>query len=75
GKKELVEEKSRATKEHTLKKKKSLLGRSIEKRPKSVDSRESFGDFEIDTIVGKRNGHESVVLTLIERKTRFEIMR
>lgn len=25
--------------------------------------------------MGKRNGHESVVLTLIERKTRFEIMR
>jgi IS30 family transposase len=72
---DLVEKSTRPTKQHTSKKHKRLLGRSIEKRPKSVDSRESFGDFEIDTIVGKRNGHESVVLTLIERKTRFEIMR
>lgn len=72
---DLVEKSNRPTKRHISKKHKRLLGRSIEERPNSVDKRESFGDFEIDTIVGKRNGHESVVLTLTERKTRFEIMR
>lgn len=72
---DLVEKSKRATKHHVSRKHKRILGRSIQQRPDSVDSGEDFGDFEIDTIVGKRNGHESVVLTLIERKTRFEIMR
>ena len=53
----------------------TTLYKYIEEHPNCVDKRESFGDFEIDTIVGKRNGHESVVLTLIERRTRFEIVR
>jgi len=34
-----------------------------------------FGHFEIDTIVGKRDGKESVIMTLIERQTRFQIIR
>ena len=72
---DLTDKMNRSTKLHVSKKHKRLLGRSIEERPESVDLREDFGDFEIDTIVGKRNGHESVVLTLIERKSRFEIMR
>ncbi|WP_418287572.1 IS30 family transposase [Loigolactobacillus backii] len=29
----------------------------------------------MDTIVGKRNGKESVILTLIERKTRCQLLR
>ncbi|MCS6105598.1 IS30 family transposase, partial [Clostridium botulinum] len=72
---DLTDKMNRPTMLHVSKKHKRILGRSIEKRPESVDLREDFGDFEIDTIVGKRNGHESVVLTLIERKSRFEIMR
>jgi len=28
----------------------------------------------MDTIVGKRNGKESVILTLIERKTRCQLL-
>lgn len=72
---DLTEKSTRTTKRHVSKKHKRLLGRSIEERPDSIDKRGVFGDFEIDTIVGKRNGKESVVLTLIERKTRFEIIR
>jgi IS30 family transposase len=34
-----------------------------------------FEHLEIDTVVGKRNGRESVALTLIERMIRFEIMK
>ncbi len=52
-----------------------LTGRSIDDRPKRVDSRREFGNFELDTIVGKRNGQESVLMTLIERKTRFQFVR
>ncbi|MCW3779551.1 hypothetical protein OM945_11830 [Levilactobacillus namurensis] len=40
-----------------------------------ANTRHEFGHFEIDTVVGKCNGHESVVLTLIERQTRMAILR
>lgn len=40
---------------------------SIEQRPDIVDTRKRFGDFEIDTIIGK--GHRGAILTINERKT------
>ena len=46
-----------------------LFGMSIEERPKVVNSREEFGHWEIDTVVGK-NDSCSVLLTLDERLTR-----
>ena len=45
------------------------LGESIELRPKSVEDREEFGHWEIDTVIGKSEADE-VLLTLDERKTR-----
>lgn len=56
-------------------KNRKVLGKSIEERPTSVETREEFGHFEIDTVIGKRNGSETALLTLTERKTRFEIIR
>ncbi len=52
-----------------------LKGCSINDRPKRVDNRRGFGNFELDTVVGKRNGQESVLMTLIERKTHFQFVR
>jgi len=75
---DLLEKTSRRVKrEHraNTKYKRQLAGRSIDERPKRVDSRREFGHFELDTIVGKRNGQESVIMTLIERKSRFQFMR
>ncbi|AYM04040.1 IS30 family transposase [Levilactobacillus brevis] len=74
---DLAEKLSRRPPKHvtTVHKYRRLLGQSIEERPAEVDSRETFGHFEIDTIVGKRDGQESVILTLIERQTRFQIIR
>ena len=40
-----------------------------------MDSRREFGHFELDTVVGKRGGQESVIMTFIERKSRFQFMR
>lgn len=60
---------------NTQTKRNILLGKSIEERPKEVEDREEFGHWEIDTVVGKRQGQHSVLLTLTERKTRFEIVR
>lgn len=41
--------------------------KDISERPKIVDSRKRWGDFEIDTVVGK--GREGVILTINERST------
>ena len=49
---------------------KRILGRSIEERPAYIDDRQESGHWEADTVVGKRAGKESVILTLLERKTR-----
>lgn len=39
----------------------------IEKRPKIVEKRERFGDFEIDTIIGK--DHKGAIVTINDRAT------
>lgn len=44
--------------------------KSIEERPLSVLSREEFGHWEGDTVVGKQ-GETGAFLTLVERKSRF----
>jgi len=46
---------------------------SIEKRPVIVEQRQRLGDWEVDTIVGKR--HQQAIVTLIERKSRFALLR
>ena len=45
------------------------LGKSIEIRPEIVETREMFGDYEIDLIVSGKN-LKGALLTIIERKTR-----
>src|SRR5690625_4399849 len=51
-----------------------VLGPSIKERPEEIESREHFGHWEIDTMLGARDKDDPVLLTLVERKTRFEIM-
>ena len=46
---------------------------SIERRPENVNNRTEFGHFELDTVIGKRKGIHSCLLTMTECKTRFEI--
>lgn len=49
-------------------------GTSIEERPFKPDDRSEFGHWEGDTIVGGRNiPNSGAVLTLVERKTRFQL--
>lgn len=47
------------------------LGRSIEQRPMMINQRNRIGDFELDTVVGPRGHSKAVLLTLIDRKSRF----
>lgn len=41
----------------------------------TIETRDHFGHWEIDTVVGRRKGKEEVLLTLVERKTRHIIIR
>ena len=54
-------------------KNKRMLGRSIAERPAVVDEHEELGHWEADTVVGKRQGKESVVFTMVERITNHYI--
>jgi IS30 family transposase len=52
---------------------KRLYGKSISERPDSIEKREEFGHWEIDTVLGKRSS-DNVLLTLTERKTRYHLL-
>lgn len=47
--------------------------RSISNRPEEIKSRTTFGHWEIDLMIGKNKKEEPVLLTLVERKTRYLI--
>lgn len=49
-------------------------GTSISEREVTVETREEYGHWEMDTVVGKK-GTKEVLLVLTERKTRHEIIR
>jgi IS30 family transposase len=46
---------------------------SIDERPAIVDTKKRIGDWEIDTIIGKK--HKGALLTLVERKSKFTLIR
>ncbi len=47
---------------------------SINKRPEEINKRLVFGHFELDTVIGTNKGKHECLMTLTERKTRFEII-
>ena len=52
----------------------SKLPYSIDNRPDEIENRLIFGNFELDTVLGKKRGKHECLMTLTERKTRFEII-
>lgn len=46
---------------------------SIEERPPIVDTRKRIGDWEIDTIIGKK--HKGALISIVERKSKFTLIR
>ncbi|WP_300351031.1 IS30 family transposase, partial [Clostridium sp.] len=40
----------------------------------SIESREEFGHWEIDCVLGEKSNIDNVLLTLVERKTRYAII-
>jgi len=45
---------------------------SIDQRPSIVDARSRLGDWEVDTIIGKR--HKQAIVSLAERKSRLSLI-
>ena len=50
---------------------KRKLGKSISQIPKHIENRKEFGHWEIDTVIGKKTSDQDVLLTIIERKSRY----
>jgi IS30 family transposase len=65
----------RNTKKQRIRINKRNLGRSIDERPTEINNRETFGHWEIDTVIGAKTKDDEVLLTIAERKTRHYIMR
>ena len=49
-------------------------GKSILTRPETINSREEFGHWEGDLVVGPKDGINGAYITLVERMTRFYLM-
>src|SRR5690625_5278040 len=64
----------RSTKSTKSRKHKKILGKSIDERPGSIETRKEFGHWEIDTVEGNKS-NDDALLTLVERKTRHKIIR
>ena len=73
---DLLENLSRNTKKNTKKahRNQRVLGPSIEDCPQEIETRKSFGHWEIDTVIGSQAASDPVLLTLVERKTRYEVI-
>ena len=70
----LPEKLKRKTKKHRVRANKKKLGRSIEERPGEIESREEFGHWECDLVLGSKTRDDQVLLTLAERKSREFLM-
>ena len=51
------------------------LGRSIEERDKSIDTKEELGHWEIDIVIATKSKKDNVLLTIVERNTFNSIHR
>lgn len=52
---------------------KRVLGQSIKECPKEIETRESFGHWVIDTVIGSKEASDPVLLTLVEPKSCYEV--
>lgn len=54
--------------------KRDIAGTSIEDRPEDILTREEFGHWEMDSVIGARGKSKNTLLTIFERKTRQPII-
>ena len=65
--------KTRHTKGHTEKRGKIVVSNELKDRPEEANGRTRVGDWEGDTVLGKRDG--TCLVTLVDRKSRFLLSR
>lgn len=66
----LPEKLRRKPKKRRVRQNKKHLGRSIEERSHEIETREEFGHWECDLVLGAKTRDDEVLLTLAERKSR-----
>lgn len=72
--KDLPDKSKRKRRYRKIKKAKRVsAGTSIEKRPEDIANRQTFGNWEMDCVIGKKKT-KATLLVLTERKTRLEII-
>lgn len=64
-----------SSKHSRVRKNKKILDVSIDERPEQANERAEFEHWEIDTVIGKRQGKNEVLFTLTERMSRKELIR
>lgn len=72
--KDLQEKPKRKRTYRPVKAKRPPKGKSIEHRSEEVNLRNTFGHWELDSLVGKAKGQGESVLVLTERMTRYELI-
>ena len=70
---DLPEKLKRNTKSSNIRKSRKILGKSIEERPETVNSRKEFGHWEIDIVLGIKKDAEPAIMTIVERQTRMSL--
>lgn len=70
---DLPEKLKRNTKSSNARKSRRILGKGIEEHPETVNSREKFGHWEIDSVLGKKKDTEPAIMTIFERQTRMSL--
>ena len=65
--------KTRHTKDHTENRGKIVISNELKDRPYEANDRTRIGDWEGDTVLGKRDG--TCLVTLVDRKSRFLLSR
>lgn len=59
----------RSTRKTRERRHKRKLGHSIDLRDKSIETREEFGHWELDTVRGIKNKDDEVIVSILERKS------
>lgn len=71
----LPERGKRKNKYRVVRARRAPRGESIELRPKEVETREEFGHWEMDSVIGsKKTNSKNCLVVLTERKTRNELI-
>ena len=71
---DLAKKLRRNTKFTRVNKNKKKLGTNISQHPIDINNRKEFGHWEIDNVIDEKSNDDNVLLTIVERKTRYSMI-